>query len=93
MYALKRVCARMLFVAEILIFTYVYFFGAYGFGALLVVREECSGLAAQVQERTLLVKGIQDQIIAWNVHSYPKEKLAREQLQMARKDEVVYLLS
>jgi cell division protein FtsB len=89
----KRLCGRLLFAGELLLCVWVYFYGAYGFVQLTALREECAQIAAQKQEKAACVKDLQERIIAWNVHSFEKEKLAREQLQMARKDEIIYLIS
>ena len=90
---LKRLTARVLFAGELLVFVWVYFYGAHGFFELSALREECTQIAAQKERKAADIKLLQDKIIAWNVHSFEKEKLAREQLQMARKDEIIYLVS
>lgn len=89
----KRLSARLLFVSELLIFVWVYFYGAYGFFELTALRQECAEVAMQKEHELAKIKLLQNKIIAWNVHSFEKEKLAREQLQMARKDEIIYLIS
>ena len=90
---LKRLSVRLLFACELLVFVWVYFYGAHGFLELTALREECALIAAQKRQKAEDIKLLQEKIIAWNVHSFEKEKLAREQLQMARKDEIIYLVS
>lgn len=89
----KRMCARVLFAGELLVFVWVYFCGAHGFLELTALREECALIAVHKTEKAACIKKLQDKVIAWNVHSFEKEKLAREQLQMARKEEIIYLIS
>lgn len=88
---LKRLTGRMLFASELLLFGWIYMYGAQGFIELTALRDECKQIEAHKNERVASIKKLQDQIIAWNVHSFAKEKLAREQLQMARKDDIIYL--
>lgn len=90
---LKRLAARLLFAGELLVFVWVYFYGAHGFLELTALREESTQIAMQKERKAEDIKILQDKVIAWNVHSFEKEKLAREQLQMARKDEIIYLVS
>lgn len=90
---LKRLAARLLFATELLVFVWVYFYGAHGFLELTALREECAQIVVQKERKAADIKLLQDKVIAWNVHSFEKEKLAREQLQMARKDEIIYLIS
>ena len=89
----KRICARLFFAGELVVFGWVYFYGAHGFLELTALREECAHIAELKEQKAVNIKMLQNKIIAWNVHSFEKEKLAREQLQMARKDEIIYLVS
>ena len=89
---IKHISARVLFATELLIFTWVYLYGAYGFSQLLRLREECAHITTAKKEKETSVATLQKSIAAWNAHPFEKERLAREQLQMARKDEIVYML-
>jgi cell division protein FtsB len=89
----KRICSRLLFVGELVLFSWMYLFGAHGFNQLVHLKSECYEMVEQIAQKKQEMLKLQEQIIAWNVHSFCKEKMAREQLQMARKDEVIYLVS
>ncbi len=90
---IKRIISRSLFVLELSICMWVYLFGMHGFYYLLALREECEHTRQKMIAKKEELQVVQEQIIAWNVHSFYKEKMAREQLQMAHKDEVIYYLS
>ncbi len=90
---IKRLISRGLFGCELIIIVWVYLFGAHGFNHLVHLRNECDQMKQCKQEKQQEVDTLNEQIIAWNVHSFYKEKMAREQLQMARKGELIYYLS
>ena len=90
---IKRLISRGLFCGELIIFVWIYLFGVHGFHHLVHLRTECEQVKQSAQQKQLEVDSLKEQIIAWNVHSFYKEKMAREQLQMARKGELIYYLS
>ncbi len=88
----KRLISRGLFVIELCIFGWVYFFGVHGFYHLLELRAECDIMQQKLVCKKDDIDMIKEQIIAWNVHSFYKEKMAREHLQMARNGELIYYI-
>ncbi len=90
---LKRLCSRLLFVGELAIFGWVYLFGLHGFSYLHHLKADCQAIEQQIACTSQEVNQLKETVIAWNVHPYFHEKIAREQLQMARKDERVYYLT
>jgi len=90
---IKRLISRGLFGCELIVFVWVYLFGAHGFHHLVHLRTECEQARQDLRYKQQEVSDLQEQIISWNVHSFYKEKMAREQLQMARKGELIYYLS
>ncbi len=89
----KRICSRIFFVAELAIFGWMYLFGVHGFNQLIHLKSEICQIVHEIEQKEHDMHMLEDNIIAWNVHSFCKEKMAREQLQMARKDELIYLVS
>lgn len=89
----KRICSRVLFAVELFIFSWMYMFGVHGFNQLVHLKSEMKEVAQEVAQKEQEVCKLEKAIIAWNVHSFCKEKMAREQLQMARKDELIYLVN
>lgn len=88
----KRIISRLLFALELLIFGWVYLFGVHGFYHLLELRNEADQVGQKLVCKKTDIDMIKEQIIAWNVHSFYKEKMAREQLQMARSNELIYYM-
>ncbi len=89
----KRICSRVFFMAELAIFGWMYLFGVHGFNQLIHLKSEIHQIANEIEQKERDVHMLENNIIAWNVHSFCKEKMAREQLQMARKDELIYLIN
>lgn len=89
---MQHASARILFVAELAIFVWVYFYGAYGFFDLLAMREDSLRLVEAKENKNAKIQTLQADILAWNMHSFEKERLAREVLQMGKKGEVVYFV-
>lgn len=92
MIGIKKLCLRLLLVVEMVGFGYLYFFGNNGMQTLEKQRATVVGL----QKNIVVLKGEIDQleheIYAWQTDDFYKEKVAREQLQMARKgDEIFYI--
>ena len=89
---LRRMVARLIFVGQLVVFVWVYLFGVHGFSHLRSLKQTCHEIESAVISKEHEIAHLQQEIIDWNVHSFYKEKMAREQLQMARKGEVVYLI-
>ena len=88
----RRMLTRLMFVGQVSICAWVYLFGAHGFSYLRSLKTSCQETECALVRKESEIARLQQEIIDWNVHSFYKEKMAREQLQMARKGEVVYLL-
>jgi hypothetical protein len=64
----------------------------HGFYHLLKLRSDCDLMQQKLVCKKTDIDMLKEQIIAWNVHSFYKEKMAREQLQMARNSELIYYI-
>lgn len=89
----KQYVARVFFTAEIFIFAGIYFFGAQGLHAVWQLQHENSKAQQTVSVLQEEVTHLEHELHAWQHHPFYKEKLAREQLQMARPGEQIYYLS
>lgn len=89
---LKRKILRSLFGLQIIIFGGVYFFGSQGLTYLWQVKQENNELGHQLSEIQAEVDALQNEISDWTKHPFYQEKVAREQLQMARADETIYYI-
>lgn len=93
MYGTKHVWIRSFFMIEIALFSLFYYFGSHGLKEVFVLKKENRIIDKQVD----LVKGdiaqLESEILTWQTDPFYKEKLAREKLHMAKKDEEIYLTS
>jgi len=88
----KRTIFRLFFFIEVAIFVGVYIFG--GNGMQYSHRLECENeeLFAEVSALKKEVGQIEQQIVHWESDDFYKEKVAREKLQMARKNDQIYFV-
>jgi cell division protein FtsB len=93
---MKKIYTYLLYAllgVEMIVFAGFFIRGPQGLRTLndMYVEQESmqAGLAQMTQEVAVLKQDINN----WNKHSFHKEKIAREQLQMARADDEVFYLS
>lgn len=93
---MKKIYATILYVVlgiEVLLFAGLYIRGPQGIVKLHEIHGEevtiCTGVDQLRQEVVTLKQDIE----AWHKHPFHKEKIAREQLQMARPDDEVFYLT
>lgn len=83
---------KVLLLLEMAVFGHIYFFGNNG---IKVLQEQKNGVIELKHAITQLddeVAQLEKEIYAWQTDDFYKEKVAREQLQMARKgDELFYI--
>lgn len=89
----KKKIMRTFLVLEV-----VFFFGNYlvsknGLHAIMSLKQENEKIAHSIQETQNAIKTLEDELVLWDVYSFYKEKVAREQLHMARKNETIYYCS
>lgn len=88
---MKKRILRLLFALEVIVVIAVYIFSDYGVQGILQLKQENSALEKEVSFLQSEVGELQEQIVQLD-SSFSKEKIAREQLQMARQgDEIFYL--
>ena len=80
----KCIVSRIFLTIEIMVFVTVYFFGSDGVAKLSELQQENVRLESDIALLKNEIEGIELQIVQWNSDPYYKEKIAREQLQMAR---------
>lgn len=88
----KCIVSRMFLGIEIMVFVSVYFFGSNGIAKLSQVEQENAQLKTDINQLQQEVKELELQVAQWNSDSYYKEKVAREQLQMARADDQIIFI-
>ncbi|MFI5332661.1 MAG: septum formation initiator family protein [Candidatus Babeliales bacterium] len=88
----KPYLLRGFFGIEVLVFAWLYFFGAQGLHTLWRMQHEHSTAEHTLVVMQKEVNSLEHELHAWQHHPFYKEKLAREQLQMARPGEQIYYL-
>lgn len=91
MKTLKKTLISLFFCCELLIFIFLYAFGTHGLQAIYSLRLENE---KAYSENNKLKEKIKEKERACSMFQVPfyKEKIAREQLQMAHKDDIVYIV-
>lgn len=87
---LKRRLLRMFFGVELLFFAGVYTYGPHGLNVWHTLQQENGQITNQINALKADVALLEHDIVAYNKHPFYKEKIAREQLQMARKGDTIY---
>lgn len=93
MYTIKQLILRIFFIAEIILFSFVYLFGPHGMHTLQEIQQDIEQIEQKQQNITASLQTLRGQIEAWQMNDFYKERAAREQLQMARADETIYYLT
>lgn len=93
MKTVKQAALRIFFAIEVMMFASVYVFGPQGMQVLRHVQQENMELEQHLDILRTEVKELEDTMMAWQTYPFYKEKIAREELQMARKDDQVYYLT
>ena len=90
---IKRILLQLLLITEGSIFVYVYLYGNNGVYALQQLCNENKQLEQKIDQLSQEVTELEHEIIAWEINDFYKEKVAREQLQMSRKDDEIYYIT
>lgn len=88
----KKRIFRMLFGLEVIIFSALYLVGPQGLSLLRGLKKELAQLDRELVVLEQEIARLENQLVALEHDPFYKEKIAREQLQMARKDELIYMI-
>jgi len=88
----KKSVLRIFFGVELAVFAGIYVLGAQGISALWNMGQENQLLITEIAALKNEVEQLDKELIAWNNHDFYKEKIAREELQMARAHDEVYFI-
>jgi len=89
---IKRMLLQLLLVIEGCIFVYVYLHGNNGVYALQCLCNENKEFEQKIDQLSHQVVQLEHEITEWKTDDFYKEKIAREQLQMSRKDDEIYYI-
>jgi len=88
----KNRVIRSLLILEMVVFMYLYVCGNNGLQLLSAQTKQLHELEHTIHSLELEIRNIESDIQEWHVYDFHKEKIAREQLQMARKrDKLFYI--
>lgn len=87
----KQLITRVGFAAEVVVFCWVYFLGPQGMRTVWRMRMENELAQESIREFKKQVENLDQEVDRWQQSAFYKEKFAREQLQMARSGDVVYI--
>lgn len=88
----KKWISRIFLLGEVLIVFGIYFFGVDGLPKLYKLRDENSTLEEEIVALSKEIAGLDNEMIAWNTDPFYKERVAREQLQMAREQDEIFFI-
>ncbi len=88
----KRHILRIVFASEVLIFVGMYLLSPHGVRALRSMQKENEQVAVKIAELQKELQTLEAEVAEWDNNSFYKEKIAREQLQMAKSSDEVYFL-
>jgi cell division protein FtsB len=89
----KQFLLRAFLMSEVIVFTYMYIFGAQGLRSMWAIKAECNELEERIALLHQDVAVVESNILAWQHDPFYKEKMAREKLGMARSDERVFIVN
>lgn len=89
----KYLFLRLALCVEVMLLAAVYFYGSYGVQTLAQLRQDTARVEQEVGKLEQEVATLEHELNDWNSHPFYKEKVAREQLQMAREGDTIYYLS
>lgn len=92
MKSVKQLILRGVFALELVCFSWFYFFGYQGLTNVWLIEQENQEIEQRNTVLSVEIDALESDIQAWHTHPFFKEKIAREQLQMARQgDQIFYL--
>ena len=89
---LKHTLLLSVFAIEICAFIGVYIFGTRGVRALKKLQHSNAQLEQEINRLNNQLQTQKKEVDVWRKHAFYKEKIAREQLQMARKNDQIFLV-
>jgi cell division protein FtsB len=88
----KKLFMKALLLLEMIAFGHAYLFGSNGIKVLQAQKNEVTELEYSIGHLNDEVTRLEKEIHIWQTDDFYKEKIAREQLQMARRgDELFYI--
>lgn len=91
---IKRLIIRSFVTIEVIIFVWIYCFGARGLQVVLHLRNRNAVIAANCAAYEQKIKMLEQELCDWQEHKdFYYEKYAREKLHMARPDDQIIFIN
>ncbi len=90
---IKKFIFKFLFGLEILIFSLTYICGSNGIYSLSFLKKDNLNLKNEIKILESEIIDLEKKISEWNLDPFNSEKVAREQLQLSKKGDQIYLLN
>ncbi len=87
----KKTILRLAFTLEIAVFGWFYYYGLHGLKTVGELQCENEAIEKRIELARDDIEMRQQEIIAWQTDPFYREKVAREQLHMAKEGEEIYL--
>lgn len=88
----KQYIVRFFFFCELILFFGLYFLSPHGYNIIVNLKKENYALVESIKQEKQNIARLTEELILWNTTSIKKEKIARQELQMARPQDRVYFL-
>ncbi len=89
---IKHMVLLGVFITEVSTFFGLYLFGTRGVKSLRKLHKENSMLQQEIATLRTCIQDQKKEVELWQRHAFYKEKIAREQLHMARAGDEIYLI-
>ena len=88
-----RTLFYFVFVTEVVCFVALFIFGPNGIAKISTLQQENRQVECKIEDLKIELIQLEKQIDDWYQHSFLKEKIARQELQMARDGDEIYLIN
>lgn len=88
---IKKIILRVFFIGEIALFLGFYFFGAHGLPQIREYKKQNAQLVGDISQLEKQVSNITRELEEWETYPFYKERFARQELQMGKPGEELYL--
>lgn len=88
----KQIIMRVILLLEMGAFIHLYIYGKNGLQLLNVQKKQLQHLSCTIDALQKEVEILEQEKIIWQTNDFYKEKIAREQLQMARKGDKLFYI-
>lgn len=90
---MKKNIPIFFFLSEVVIILLFHFFGTQGLPLLWKLKQENLLISQEIVILQQEVNALENKCIEWQKYPFYKEKIAREQLQMAREDDYIFYIT